>query len=72
MLIAINVGFFLCVFFFYEEGDTQSFYADFSICPKPHAAPAARPWQAPKDNRLLPRQELNSDFSQISVHASGA
>ena len=31
-----------------------------SAPPPPHAAPNARPWRAPKVNRILPRQELNS------------
>ena len=37
------------------------FYADFSICPKPRAAPVARPRRAPKVNRLLRTLELNSN-----------
>ena len=34
--------------------------SDFSICPRPRAAPAARPRRAPKVNFLLRRQKLDS------------
>ena len=45
-----------------RKREAQSFYDDFFICPKPRAAPAARPRQAPKFNLLLQRQKLDSDF----------
>ena len=52
------------------------FSADFSICPKPRAASAARPRWAPKVNRLLPRRELNLltflKSPKSSAHPSGA
>ena len=43
-----------------RKREAPSFYDDFSIRPKPRAAPAARPRWAPKVNLLPPRQELNS------------
>ena len=52
----------------HKESDTQSFYADFSICPPPPPPPRAAPrrkllvWsrRAPKVNRLLRTLKLNS------------
>ena len=43
-----------------RKREAQSFYDDFSICPKPRAAPAAKPRQALKVNLLLRRQKLDS------------
>ena len=57
--------------------ERPSFYAEFSICLKPRAAPATRSWWAPKVNRPLRTLELNSTqlpaFSQIPkiLSASG-
>ena len=66
--------------FRHEEREAQSFYADFSICPPPCAAPSCKllVWsqRAPKVNLLPPRQELNSllflKSPKSSAHASGA
>ena len=56
--------------------ETQFFYANFSICPKPRAAPVAKHRRAPKVNLLLRRQKLNSltflKSPKSSAHASGA
>ena len=59
--------------FRHKEGDAQSLYADFSICPKPRATPTARPWwasesQPPSSDAKTPL----THFSQISVHTSDA
>ena len=67
-----------------RKREAQSFYADFSICPKPRAALATRPRRAPKVNRLprtlkpdssVRRPELNSltflKSPKSSTHASG-
>ena len=47
----------------HEERETQSFYADFSICPKLRVAPICKllvyPRQAPKVNLPVQTQELN-------------
>ena len=43
-----------------RKREAQSFYDDFSICPPSRAAPAARPRRAPKVNRLLQWQKVNS------------
>ena len=64
----------------HEEREAQSFYADFSICSPPRAAPSRKllVWsrRAPKVNLLTPRQELNSlpflKSPKSSAHASGA
>ena len=45
-----------------RKREAQFFYDDFSICPPPRAAPAARPRQAWKVNRLLRTLKLDSDF----------
>ena len=47
-------------FFDIRKREAQSFYDDFSICPKPCATPAARPRWAPKVNRLPQTLKLNS------------
>ena len=52
-----------------RERETQSFYAEFSICPKPRAAPAARPRQAAKVNRLLPTLKLDSPVRTQEVNS---
>ena len=61
----------------HEEKGTKSFYADwFYIVSSQRAAPVAHKlvWPRPALNldSLVRRQELNSAFSQISAHASGA
>ena len=59
--------YYLCVKrFFNIRREIQSFYADFSICPKPRATPAVRPRRARKATRLLWTLELNWLFSNIS------
>ena len=61
-----------------RKREAQSFYDDFSISqPLPQrAAPDAMPRGAPKVNRLLPMQEINSltfpKSPKSSAHASGA
>ena len=56
--------------------EIPSFYIDFSICPKPRVAPAARPRRAPKVNRLPRTLKLNLltflKSPKSSAHASGA
>ena len=52
--------------FGYKVGETQSFDADFSICPKPPTTPTARPRRALKVNRLPRTLELNWLFSNLS------
>ena len=47
-------------FFDIRKREAQSFYDDVSICPKPYAAPAARPQWALKVNLLLRTAKLNS------------
>ena len=62
------------------EREAQSFYADFSICPKPRTAPAENYWpglgEQANVNLLLPTLKLNSltflKSPKSSVHASGA
>ena len=63
-------------FFRHEERETQYFYADFSICSPPCAAPTANYWSASMSPESQPsfseaRTQLTA-FSQISAHASGA
>ena len=59
-----------------RKREAQSFYADFSIHPKPCAAPATRPRRTLKVNRLLPTLKLNSltflKSPKSSAHASSA
>ena len=58
--------------FFDIRRKIQSFYADFSICPKPRATPAARPRRASESQpSSSDRKTQLTDFSQISAHASG-
>ena len=62
--------------FRHEGRETQSFYADFSICPKPRAAPAANYWSGPESqpSSSVARTQLTA-FSQIhksSAHTSDA
>ena len=59
--------------FFDIRREAQSFYADFSIYPPPiTCAPDTTPQRARKSQPSSSKAGLNSAFSQISAHASGA
>ena len=60
-------------FFDIRKRETQSFYDDFSICPKPRVTPDAKPrWASESQPSSSEAGTQLSDFSQISAHASGA